>query len=75
MSYKTVKISDENYRYLLREASVLQQKYGVKVSLNDALSEITRKKNKSLLRFAGSISHETAEQIKATIAEMRAKDK
>ena len=46
MSSKTIKIKEENYKWLLKIASDIQKKLGRPVSFDEALSEIKNKINK-----------------------------
>lgn len=46
MAMKTIKVSEENYRWLLHLASELQKKHGRIVSFDVALNEIKGKKMK-----------------------------
>jgi predicted CopG family antitoxin len=73
--YKTIKVTEKNYQFLLKEATALQNKYGQKASFDDAITELARKRRKEILSFAGSISEESAEQMKKAIQEMRDLDK
>jgi predicted CopG family antitoxin len=75
MKYKTIKITEKNYAFLLREATILQQKYGQKASFDDAITELARRKKVDILSFAGSINEQTAQKMKDAIKQMREKDK
>ncbi len=46
MSSKTIKIKEENYKWLLKIASNIQKKLGRPVSFDEALSEMRDKLNK-----------------------------
>lgn len=65
METKTIKISEENYRWLARLAAKLQQEQGNPVSFNEAINELKSKKKRSLLDLAGSwkMSDEEAERF------------
>mgnify|MGYP001562520216 CR=1 FL=1 len=68
MAYKTIKISEENYRWLLKLASIIQSEKGKLVSFDDAISEIKnekieRKKDK-LMSLAGSWKMSDKEALK-----------
>ena len=43
MGSKTIKIKEENYKWLLKTASDIQKKLGRLVSFDEALSEIKKK--------------------------------
>lgn len=43
MASKAIKISEENYKWLLKIASDIQKKLGKPVSFDEALSEIRKK--------------------------------
>jgi hypothetical protein len=43
MGSKTIKIKEENYRWLLKIASDIQKKLGRPVSFDEALTEIKKK--------------------------------
>ena len=45
MGSKTIKIKEENYRWLLKIASDIQKKMGKPVSFDEALTEIKNKKD------------------------------
>lgn len=68
MDSKTIKISEENYRWLLAVASELQKKHNKLTSFDDALKEIKKcnEKKFKLSSLAGSlkISDEEAEEMK-----------
>jgi len=46
MTLKTIKISEENYRWLLQLAGELQKNYGRSISVDKALSELKEKKRR-----------------------------
>jgi len=46
MGSKTIKIKEENYRWLLKIASDIQKKLGRPVSFDEALTKIKNKINK-----------------------------
>ena len=46
MGSKTIKIKEENYKWLLKIASDIQKKLGRPVSFDEALTEIKNKVNK-----------------------------
>jgi len=46
MGSKAVKISEENYKWLLKIASDIQKKLGRRISFDEALTEIKNKINK-----------------------------
>ena len=46
MSSKTIKIDEENYKWLLKIASDIQKKLGKRVSFDEALTEIKNKQKK-----------------------------
>ena len=53
---RTIKISEENYKWLLRVASDLQKKKGEKISFDDTLKELKNKKTgekKDIMALAG----------------------
>ncbi len=52
MPTKTIKISEDNYRWLSMFAGELQQQWGNPVSIDEALGTI--RKGKSILALAGS---------------------
>ena len=57
MESKSIKISEENYRWLLGLAAEMQKKYGGTVTFDDTLNEvksIAMRKKKSLVGLAGS---------------------
>ncbi len=58
MTTKPIKISEENYNWLLNVAGEMQKSEGRSISIDDALSSIKTDGKKgsgeSLLRFAGS---------------------
>ena len=69
MVYKVVKISEDNYKWLLRESAQLQSQYGSKTSINDALNAIRSKKHASLLSLAGTLelSDKQAKDMQSSI--------
>jgi len=56
MTSKTIKISEENYRWLLHIAAELQKKRGKVITFDETLDELKekRKGNKSIMKLAGS---------------------
>jgi len=46
MGSKTIKVKEENYKWLLKIASDIQKKLGRLVSFDEALSEIKKKTEK-----------------------------
>lgn len=55
MTSKTIKISEENYRWLLEIAAEMQKEYGKPISFDDTLDNIKNKKErKSIMALAGS---------------------
>ena len=69
MTYKTIKISEKNYGMLLKESSLLQQKYGKKVTFDDAISELAKKKQ-NLSSCFGKLSDESARKMEQVIETM-----
>ena len=68
MIYKTIKISEVNYRLLLAIAAELQKEKGKKISFDDALDDMMREKAESktdIIELAGSwkMSDEEAEEL------------
>ena len=47
MGSKTIKIDEENYKWLLKIASDIQKKLGRRVSFDEALTEIKKKIKKN----------------------------
>ena len=64
-SSKTIKISKENYEWLLKIASRLQPSYGRPVSFDETINSLKSKKKKKLSDLAGSwkISNKNAEVL------------
>ena len=55
MESKTIKVNEENYKWLLRKAADLQKKSGRPVSFDDALNEIRIARPKTIISdLAGS---------------------
>lgn len=52
---KTIKISDENYHWLLTKSTELQRKRSAKISFDDTLNELRKEKNMEILKLAGSL--------------------
>jgi len=54
---RTIKISDNNYKWLLKISSDLQKKKEKKVSFDDALKElaVNNGKKNSIMNFAGKL--------------------
>ena len=50
MASKTIKIKEENYKWLLKIASDIQKKLGRPVSFDEALTEIKNKVNKKRVK-------------------------
>ncbi len=50
---KTIKISDENYQWLLMKSTELQHKLGTKMSFDDALDELRKEKNFQIVNYHG----------------------
>ncbi len=50
MGSKPIKISEENYKWLLKIASDIQKKLGRPVSFDEALTEIKNKVNKKRVK-------------------------
>lgn len=70
MESKTVKISGENYKLLVRIAADLQRQKGRPVSLDEAIeTRIKRSNVKNILKLAGTLkmSDEEAEKINKSI--------
>ena len=64
---KTIKVSEENYRRLLRVGAALQKKRGEKISFDKTLNEMFEQKpNGSIMELAGSwkMSDEEWNEIK-----------
>jgi predicted CopG family antitoxin len=54
MTSRTIKISEETYRWLLDIATDLQKQRGTRVSFDEALGEIKeKKKKKNIMDLAG----------------------
>jgi len=70
---KTIKISKENYLWLLHLATEMQKEYHKPISFDGVLKELkgkNMKKKKSILEFAGmwkDMSDEEAEKLKRDI--------
>jgi predicted CopG family antitoxin len=70
MENKTIKISEENYRWLLKIASDLQKEHGKVVTFDSAINSLKKgniKKNKNIMDFAGiweDMTDKEAEKIK-----------
>ena len=69
MESKSIKISEENYRWLLGLAAEMQKKYERTITFDDTLNEvksIAMQKKKSLLDLAGKwkMSEAEAEKFK-----------
>ncbi len=68
---KTIKISEENYLWLLGIASQLQKKLNYSITLNDTLNEIKKKSsysgNLSSLAGGWKIAESKAEKMKKEI--------
>jgi predicted CopG family antitoxin len=71
MESKTIKISKENYLWLLKLAAEIQRNYHRPVSFDEAINKLKTEKMKkgSLLEFAGrwKMSDEEAEKFKKDI--------
>ena len=74
MTTKAIKISSENYQWLLRIAAELKKRTGTSISLDNALKFIKNKEEKkgtaeALLKFAGAwkMSDEEAEVLSRTL--------
>ena len=63
MIYKTIKISEEKYKWLLNLMAELQKERGKRVSFDDALNNIIkeRKGNDNVMKLAGSWKMKDAE--------------
>lgn len=61
MEAKTIKISEENYRWLLHLAGELQKIYGKPVSFDNTLTELKKMKRKKISNLAGSWKMSDAE--------------
>ncbi|MEK6914718.1 MAG: hypothetical protein AABW83_03650 [Nanoarchaeota archaeon] len=76
---KTIKVSKENYLWLLKLAGDMQKEYHKPVSFDIVLKELKNKnmkKKKSILKFAGiwkDMSDEETERLKKDIKELREK--
>ncbi len=53
MTSKTIKISEENYRWLLGLASELQKERGKLVSFDEAIEELKEDKKGDIMELAG----------------------
>ncbi len=79
METKTIKISKENYLWLLRMAAELQKQHHKPVTFDYALNTLRERKmekKKSIMEFAGiwkDMSDEDAEEIKNNIKKLRKK--
>ena len=70
MTSKTIKISEENYKWLLNLAAELQKKKGERVSFDDTLEELKGKNEESIMDLAGAwedISDKDWSQIKSSL--------
>ncbi len=73
MESKTIKISKENYLWLLKLAAELQKNHEKPVSFDDAINKIKAKrmkKKKNIMEFAGiwaDMSDEEAEKLKKNL--------
>ncbi len=54
MASRTIKVSEENYKWLLGLAADLQKKREEKVSFDDTLGDLKDKKKGDILELAGS---------------------
>ncbi|MEK6896135.1 MAG: hypothetical protein AABX12_01615 [Nanoarchaeota archaeon] len=65
MIYKTIKISEENYKHLLDIATALQERLGRRVSFDEALHDKLNKKRGDIMKLAGSwkMSDKEAEKL------------
>ena len=68
MEYKTIKISEVNYKLLLAIAAELQKERGKKISFDDALDDMIKEKvedKKDIMELAGSwkMSDEEAKDL------------
>jgi len=68
MIYKTIKISEANYRLLLAIAAELQKERGKKISFDDALDDMIKEKiedKRDIMELAGSwkMSDEEAKEL------------
>ncbi len=75
MNYKTIKVSDKNYQFLLREASLLQQYSGKKATFDDAITALSKAKGLDIDSYAGTLSEEDAKVMLDSIRRMREQDK
>ena len=70
MESKTIKISQENYRWLLRIASDMQNEHGKLVTFDNAIESLKKcnmKEKKDIMDFAGiweDMTDEEAEKLK-----------
>ena len=64
MESKAIKISKENYLWLLRLAGDLQKKEGRIISFDDAISELKTERKKNIMEFAGIWEDMTEEEAK-----------
>jgi predicted CopG family antitoxin len=70
MESKTIKISGENYKWLIGIASELQRQKGRPVSLDEAIGDRIKKSNvDNILNIAGTwrMSDKEAEKIKKSV--------
>ena len=60
MMYKTIKISEEKYRWLLNIMAELQKERGKRISFDDALDNVIKEKNErktDIMELAGAWSY------------------
>lgn len=79
MESKTIKISKENYLWLLKLATEIQKNYHKPVSFDFVLENLKNnnmKKKKNIMDFAGiwkNMTNEEAEKLKEDIKEIKKK--
>jgi len=71
MSTKSIKISEDNYRWLNELVGRIRIEEGRAASIDDALSALKKEKKKSIREFAGAWSDVSDKEIRAMKKSMK----
>ena len=71
MTTKTIKVSEDNYRWLLKLSNHLQKKLGKPISIDKAITLLHAPNKKNIMDLAGKwkISDQEAEEIFKDLSE------
>jgi predicted CopG family antitoxin len=67
MTLKTIKISEENYRWLCSKAGEIQKELGNQVSIDRAISSLRKKRSLSDLAGLSTMTDKEAEDLNKEI--------